>query len=130
MSLMDNLTALGLRPPQLISGFLGGLVAAFVMRNARPGEAFISVVIGGVTANYLAPAFERVMVNTLGFSFDLGAAGFIVGIGGMTIVQGIFGEIRKRFTSQGLKLRLPPEEHSYRNVPEEEGQIDEGLGGA
>ena len=83
------LLQLGIRMPDLIAGFLGGVTNAFVFRKSDPFSIVGSMVVGALTANYLG---EMAMKYT---GTSGGAASFIVGVGGMAICQGIVEMIRK-----------------------------------
>lgn len=89
----DSLVELGLRLPELIAGFAGGVVSALVVPQSSPVKLVSSVLVGALTANYLgAPAAAY-----LGFTSPgaLGSAAFIVGLGGMAICQGIVEAIKR-----------------------------------
>lgn len=83
------LLQLGIKMPDLIAGFLGGVTNAFVFRKSDPFSIISSMVVGAVTANYLGD----VAMKYTGMSG--GASSFIVGVGGMAICQGIVEMIRK-----------------------------------
>ncbi len=77
------LVQIGVKLPDLVAGFCGGLVNAFVMKRADPWAIVGSMVVGALTANYLAEPLGRYLGT------GLGTSGFVVGIGGMAICQGI-----------------------------------------
>ena len=77
------LVQLGVKTPDLVAGFAGGVVNAFVFKRADAWSVIGSMVVGALTANYLSDAVGK-MVGTSG-----GAAAFIVGLAGMAICQGI-----------------------------------------
>lgn len=74
---------LGVKMPDLIAGFAGGVVNAFVFKRADPISIIGSMIVGALTANYLSESVGH-YVGTSG-----GAAAFIVGLAGMAICQGI-----------------------------------------
>lgn len=78
------LLELGIKIPDLIAGFAGGVVHAFVFQRQNPLEVIGSVVVGALTANYLGETAGRLI------GASDGAAAFIVGLGGMAICQGLF----------------------------------------
>lgn len=77
------LRELGLKIPDIIAGFFGGVVNALVFRRSDPWAIVGSVVVGALTANYLTTT----VAGYLGA--NAGAAGFVVGLAGMAICQGI-----------------------------------------
>lgn len=98
----DQLVDLGLRLPDLIAGFCGGIVSALAMRQTSILQIFTSVIVGGLTANYLGvPAATYV-----GFG-NTGAPSFIVGLGGMAICQGLIEAIKKWRPSSGGQNGTP-----------------------
>jgi hypothetical protein len=77
---------LGVKLPDLIAGAAGGVVNAFIFRRVSPSAAAASVVVGALTANYLA----EIAVHVFGaYSPSQGAAAFIVGLTGMVVCQTI-----------------------------------------
>lgn len=77
------LVHLGIKVPDLVAGFGGGVVNAIVFKRSDPVSIVSSMVVGAVTANYLAEPFARY----LGTGQNVG--GFLVGLAGMIICQGI-----------------------------------------
>ena len=77
------LDSLGLRLPDLVAGLAGGAVNAVVFRRVNPWAAAGSMVVGGLTANYLGEPAAHVL------SLGNGAASFIVGVAGMALCQAI-----------------------------------------
>jgi hypothetical protein len=82
----DLARELGLKVPDLVAGFAGGLVNAIVFKRTTPWSAIGSVVVGALTANYLSEFIGR-FIGTPG-----GAAAFITGLAGMAI----FASSKKR----------------------------------
>lgn len=74
---------LGVSFPDLVAGFSGGLVNAIVFQRANPWAIVGSVIVGALTANYLGPVIGH-YTGTSG-----GAAGFVTGLAGMALCQGI-----------------------------------------
>lgn len=74
---------LGLKMPDLVAGFAGGVVNAFVFKRANPVAIVGSMIVGALTANYLSDIVGKYL-GTSG-----GASAFIVGLAGMAICQGI-----------------------------------------
>lgn len=74
---------LGIRKSDLVAGFCGGIVAAFVLKRSDPWSIVSSVVVGSLTASYLTGPIGQ-FTGTSG-----GTAAFIVGLAGMAICQGI-----------------------------------------
>lgn len=77
------LVQLGVKMPDLIAGFAGGVVNAFALKRADPWSIIGSMVVGALTANYLSEVVGRYS-GTSG-----GAAAFLVGLAGMALCQGI-----------------------------------------
>lgn len=77
------LAQLGIRLPDMVAGLAGGIVNAFVIRRADPISILGSIIVGALTANYLSGS----LANYLGTGPGVG--GFVVGVAGMAICQGI-----------------------------------------
>lgn len=77
------LVQLGIKLPDLVAGFGGGVVNAFVFKRADPVSIVGSMIVGALSANYLAESFTRYLGTSQG------AGAFIVGLAGMAICQGI-----------------------------------------
>jgi uncharacterized membrane protein YfcA len=76
---------LGINLQDIIAGFSGGLVNAFVFKQVQPWTIIGSVVVGGLTANYLGPMVARYISGET----TRGAAAFITGLAGMYLCQRI-----------------------------------------
>ena len=74
---------LGIHAPELVAGFAGGMVNAFIFKKSTPFSVIGSIFAGGVTANYLSPSIGW-FLGTTGLT-----TAFIVGLGGMGICQKI-----------------------------------------
>lgn len=85
----DLLLELGLRIPDLIAGFAGGVVNAVVFKRSNPWAIIGSILVGMFTANYLGETFAGYL------RVNVGTASFLVGIGGMAIVQSAMDVIQK-----------------------------------
>ena|SRR6266702_1050268 len=79
----DLLVTLGLKVKDLIAGFSGGIVYAFMSKRSGMWSIIGSVTIGALTSNYLGAS----VVKFTGLGEEV--AGFIVGLCGMTICQKI-----------------------------------------
>lgn len=77
------LVQLGVKMPDLIAGFAGGVVNAIALKRSDPWSIISSVVVGGLTANYLTESFSHYLGT------GTGTSGFLVGVAGMAICQGI-----------------------------------------
>ena len=77
------LIQLGVKIPDLVAGFAGGVVTAFALKQSEPFAVIGSMVVGALTANYLSDPFSHYLGT------GPGTSGFIVGVGGMAIIQGI-----------------------------------------
>lgn len=77
------LVQLGVKLPDLVAGFGGGVVNAIVFKRSDPVAIIGSMVVGALTANYLAEPIGH-YVGT-----GPGSSAFIVGLAGMAICQGI-----------------------------------------
>ncbi len=91
---MEPFHDLGLRLQEAIAGFFGGIVFVFVTKNTKPIEAVGSIVVGTITANYLAGYVTAVGLTP-------GASGFVTGLCGMALCQGIIAAARKNRNSNG-----------------------------
>lgn len=92
---MDLLAQLGIKVPDIVSGIAGGMVNALVFQRSSPWAAVASVLVGGLTSNYLAePAASK-----LGLS--VGPAGFIIGLTAMVICQGVMAGVQRWASTQG-----------------------------
>lgn len=77
------LLTIGVKVPDMLAGFAGGVVNAFVFKRGDPWSVAGSMVVGALTSNYLGePA-----AHLLGLSN--GPSAFIVGVAGMALCQGI-----------------------------------------
>lgn len=97
-------SAVGIKIPDLVSGFGGGIVNALFFQRTKPMDAIASTIGGAITANYLAGIFVSGIEHLIGQSVDRGVAGFIVGITAMAICQGILASMRgwiNRFQPKG-----------------------------
>lgn len=77
------LVQLGIRLPDLVAGFGGGVVNAIVFKRADPVSIIGSMIVGALTANYLTDSVSHYLGT------GSGASAFIVGLAGMAICQGI-----------------------------------------
>lgn len=85
----DFLAWIGIKVPDLVAGFFGGVVKALVFHKDRPAETVVSGVVGALTANYLGEA----LASKVGFG--TGATCFAVGISAMVLCQVIIDRARK-----------------------------------
>lgn len=79
----DFLTSIGIHLQDLIAGFAGGVANSFVFKKSKPWAIIGSIVVGGITANYLGVTVSKIIGTSSGTS------AFIVGLAGMGICQGI-----------------------------------------
>jgi hypothetical protein len=77
------LSQLGFHAQDLVAGFSGGMVNAFVFKKSSPWAIIGSIVVGGFAANYLTAPISSFLGTSPGTS------AFIVGLSGMAICQGI-----------------------------------------
>ena len=77
------LYSIGVHTQDLVAGFAGGVVNAFIFKRSDPVSIIGSMIVGALTANYLSESIGKYL-GTSG-----GAAAFIVGLAGMAICQGI-----------------------------------------
>lgn len=77
------LLSIGIKMPDLVAGFAGGVVNAFVFKRSDPVSIIGSMMVGALTANYLSGPIGSYL-GTSG-----GASAFVVGLAGMAICQGI-----------------------------------------
>lgn len=74
---------IGIRLQDLLAGFAGGVVNAFALRRSEPWSILGSMVAGALMANYLSDTFSQYLGT------KPGTAGFIIGVAGMGVAQGI-----------------------------------------
>lgn len=77
----NTLLELGLNPPNIISGALGGVVSALAIRNVSPFGVFTSVVAGGALSNYGADYGAKFI------GISVGLSGCLIGITALVLVQ-------------------------------------------
>lgn len=83
---------IGFRLQDLIAGFMGGLVNAFIFNRVSPLAVVGSIVVGALSANYLGePAAKYVTLHIV--ELGEGVASFLIGLGGMGLMQGIAGTV-------------------------------------
>lgn len=80
----DLLKELGIRISDVMAGFAGGVVNAFVFKRANPVAIIGSIVVGALTANYLGEVATRYVPGV-----SNNASAFIVGLCAMGICQGL-----------------------------------------
>lgn len=73
----------------LVAGFFGGVVNAFVLKKSDPWSIIGSVVVGALVANYLGGTAAK----WTGTSEHVAA--FLMGMGGMGLVQGLIEAIKR-----------------------------------
>jgi predicted MFS family arabinose efflux permease len=83
------LIKIGVKAPELFAGFCGGSVTALALRDRDPISIISSMVVGALVANYLSVPFGHYL------GLEQGTAGFVVGVGGMAIIQGILAASKK-----------------------------------
>jgi hypothetical protein len=96
------LIQLGVKIPDLIAGFAGGVVNAIALKRSDPWSIIGSVVIGGFTANYLTEPFSHYLGT------GQGTSAFLVGLAGMAICQGIISAA-KTWSPFGPQNRTNPD---------------------
>lgn len=79
----DFFAIIGIHLKDLVAGFAGGVVNAFVFKKSNPWAIIGSIVVGGLAANYLGSTVAKIIGTSDGFS------AFVVGLAGMAICQGI-----------------------------------------
>lgn len=93
---------IGVKMPDLVAGFAGGVVNAIALRRSDPWSIISSVIVGGLTSNYLAEAFTH-YVGT-----QQQTSGFLVGLAGMALCQGLIASVAK-WTPFGPQNRTTPD---------------------
>jgi FtsH-binding integral membrane protein len=83
MSDTSLLEALGIHLSDIVAGFSGGVVNAVVFKRVQPAAFVGSVIVGALTAAYIAPVIGH-YTGTTGV-----AAAFVTGLAGMALCQGI-----------------------------------------
>jgi hypothetical protein len=80
---------LNLKLPDMVAGFAGGVVSAIALKRSDPWSIIGSVVVGGFMSNYLSETFSHYVGTTQGTS------GFLLGLGGMALAQGLIAGVAK-----------------------------------
>jgi hypothetical protein len=80
---------LGVKMPDLIAGFAGGVLNALALKRSDPWSIIGSVIAGGLMSNYLGESFAHYVGTTQLTS------GFLVGMGGMGLCQGLIAAVAK-----------------------------------
>lgn len=91
---------LGIKLPDLVAGFMGGVVNALFFVKGRPIDVISSLVGGALTANYMTASVS----HTLGL--DVGVAGFVVGVTAMAICQSMFS-VASSWTTRMTTTKAP-----------------------
>lgn len=81
--------AVNLNLSNIVAGFLGGVVNAFVLKRSDPWSIIGSVIVGALVANYLGDIASK----WTGTSEHVAA--FLMGMGGMGLVQGLIEALKK-----------------------------------
>lgn len=92
---MDWLMYLSLSPPDMLAGFLGGVVNCFIFRRTGPKAWCAALSVGTLTANYLA-----VPVNRVVYEVHPHGGAFLVGAGGVALLTWLFQSIREKLSSE------------------------------
>lgn len=79
----DFFSLIGINFKDLVAGFMGGVSNVVVLRKTKFLPIVGSIIVGGLTANYLGGTVAQLFGTSSGFS------SFVVGLGGMAICQGI-----------------------------------------
>jgi preprotein translocase subunit SecY len=85
----STLLDLGIKVQDIVAGFAGGVVNAFVFKRSDPWSIVGSVIVGAFTANYLGEAASKYI------GLGGGTSAFIVGLCGMAICQGLIEAVKK-----------------------------------
>lgn len=81
--------AVSLNLSNMVAGFMGGVVNAFVLKRSDPWSIIGSVVVGALVANYLGGAVSKYIGTTEP------VAAFLMGMGGMGFVQGVIEAVKR-----------------------------------
>lgn len=105
MSLHDFLASLGIKGSVVIAGAAGGLVRWFAVK-AHPVDGIIAIVVGAIMAAYAAPLALPIVDAILGHVIveeeaRAGFSGFIMGLGGVSVVGYILERIRSMRNGDG-----------------------------
>lgn len=94
------LKGLGLNESTATAGLLGGTVRGLIIQGGWV-NGIISALVGAITANYLAPGLAMSATINV-WNWSEGMIGFVVGMSGMLICEGIMNWMRD--WSQNPKL--------------------------
>lgn len=81
--------AVNLSLANIVAGFFGGVVNAFVLKRSDPYSIIGSVIVGALVANYLGGVAAKWTGTTEH------VAAFLIGMGGMGLVQGLIEGIKR-----------------------------------
>ncbi len=84
-----TLMSMGIKFQDLLAGIGGGIVNALALKRSDPGSIISSIVVGGITANYLSEFLQHYLGTSPSTS------GFLVGLGGMAFCQSIIAGLSK-----------------------------------
>jgi len=96
--------SISLNLANLVAGFMGGVVNAFVFKRAEPWSIVGSVIVGALTANYLGATVAKALAIVPMFvGTSEPVAAFLVGMMGMGFVQGLIEVLNRRLKAGGSK---------------------------
>nr|WP_321459575.1 hypothetical protein [uncultured Cohaesibacter sp.] len=105
-------TILGVKLAHLVAGFFGGLVRAIINPHGSKAYTVGATICGTLTAGYLTPIAVPLVVRYFGASAVgvEGAVGFLMGLCGLAIAEGIV-TLARRWKDNPSLPRFPPKKN-------------------
>lgn len=97
MTALEFLRNIGIETTVFLAGMSGGVTFLTKNKKMTKSQKFLTVLSGGLSANYLAPFAVKVMNLDSGY---LGGLGFIIGLAGLKGVELFITEIYIKYKSK------------------------------
>lgn len=108
-----DIGGLDLRAGPLVTAFFGGMAYAVVLKVKRPIDLASILVVGIGTSISIGPLIASELGGyfaSVGFDALQNAAGFISGLGGMAICNGLIAVVRRAMRMFGERAAEPGKE--------------------
>jgi len=90
MGIINFLESMGIKTILFVAGIAGGLANLMKESNLTYGQRFITVLVGGFSANYLTPVVGSLMSLT---DDTLYGIAFLIGFGGLKSIEILFEKV-------------------------------------
>lgn len=94
MTILDALKQIGIEYTVFIAGMSGAITLLTKNKKMTYSQKFLTVLSGGLSANYLAPLVVKLLNVDNGY---LGGFGFVIGLAGLKGVEFIITEIYLKY---------------------------------